>query len=206
MDYTFLIHGYMEKTRNIKEANYKKYHYVEPLYAKVETTVNYEETEFKSSKDFKSFHMDIKKQAKYDKTKPGSAKRMEYEEDEDCVKVNILKDPVFEMGGATGTDSTTSSSSVKDLNDMSVRELMKDIRFYIKKKAILLTQSEMEEIEKMLNDPLFERKKFLKYSKSSGILSKIEFLKKIGDDCYELDFEEKKESEGKKYVRKSFFK
>ena len=198
MDYELLLNTYVNKTRSIKTENYKKYGYNEPIYKKMEVKVNYEETEFKSSMDFKSFHMDLKKQAKYEKTKPGNARVIDYEEDEECRKVNILKDDIFE------TDSKA-DNTMKDINEMSMKELMKDIHNYLKKKQILLAQVDIEKIEKSMEDPLFERKKYIKYSKSTRMLSKLEFIKKTSDDRYEVDFHEKK-VEDKKYIRKSFFK
>jgi hypothetical protein len=65
----------------------------------------------------------------------------------------------------------------------------------------------MVQIEKTLETPIFERDKYIKFSKSTKMISKLEFIKKRSEDCYEISFEEEKEKEKeKKYVRKSFFK
>lgn len=63
-------------------------------------------------------------------------------------------------------------------------------------------------IKSNLEDPVFEREKYIKFSKSTKMLSKLEFIKKNEDGLYEVDFdlEKKEEKESKKYVHKSFFK
>ncbi len=201
MEYELLLNNFITKMKDVKESNYKKYNYVEPHFEKVLTI-----GEFKSSVDFKNYKMDLKKQAKYEKTKPGNARIVEYEEDEDCVKVNILKDDIFESS-ANPTPSILKPTIT--LSEMSVKDLMKEIRLFLKKKNILLANEDMEEIQKALEDPLFEREKYIKYSKSTKMLSKLEFLKKMSEDCYEIVFDQKNKEEDekeKKYVRKSFFK
>jgi hypothetical protein len=173
----------VSKMKDIKEENYKKYNYIEPIFQKKVTKIDYNETEFKNSVDFKSFHTDLKKQAKYEKTKPGNAKVMEYEEDKDCVKVNILTDDIFE----SSANPTPSISKVKiSLSEMSVKDLMKEIHFFLKKKNIILASEDIQSIQKALEDPLFEREKYIKYSKTTKMLSKLEFIKKNESGLYEV--------------------
>ncbi len=204
MEYQLVIDTIVNKMKNVKEENYKKHGYKEAKYRKVVKKVDYETEEFKNSVDFKSYHVDLKKQAKYEKTKPGNARKIEYEEDKDCKKVNILTDDIFE------TNVNPSEIKVKhDISEMSVKNIMKDIHLFLKRKNIQLTQEDICEIEKAIEDPIFEREKYIKYSKSTQMLTKLEFIKKIYDNCYEVSFEEnekEKEKKEDKYVRKSFFK
>ena len=197
------IQTFVKKVKEHKNANYTKHMYVEPIYQKVEDQIDYSIHEFKPTKDFKSFHSDLKKQAKYEKTKPGNARVIEYEKDEDAPKVDLLKDAIFE----TNPDPETIKEGI-NVNEMSIKELMKGIHFFLKKKNILLSQDEMAHIEKTLETPLFERDKYIKFSKSTRMISKLEFIHKKSEDCYEVSFEEveKAKEKEKKYVRKSFFK
>jgi hypothetical protein len=206
MEYQLLLDSMVNKIKSIKEENYKKYNYKEPKYRKVVKKVDYSTEEFKNSVDFKSFHIDLKKQARYEKTKPGNARMVEYEEDQDCKKVNILTDDIFEKNV-----NLTETKVKMNISEMSVKDIMKDIHLFLKRKNIQLSEEDICEIEKAIEDPVFEREKYIKYSKSTKTLSKLEFIKKIYDDSYEVSFnnnekEKEKEKKEEKYVRKSFFK
>ncbi len=199
MEYELFINNLINKTKVLKDGVYNKYGYIEPLFKR-----EVKEIHFKNSVDFKSFNMDLKKQAKYEKTKPGKAKIMDYEEDNDCKKVNILTDDIFE------TNVKPEDMKIKiDVKEMSIKDLMKDIYKFIQKKNIYLSDQDMESIKNNVEDPVFEREKYIKYSKSTKMLSKLEFIKKNETGLYEVDFnlENKEEKEEKKkYVHKHFFK
>ncbi len=200
---TVYLQTLVKKVKSHQQANYTKHGYKEPVYQKTEEHIDYSETEFKPTKDFKSFHTDLKKQAKYEKTKPGNMRMIDYEKDEDAPKVDILNDAIFETNPAPDV----SKESI-NVNEMSMKELMKGIHFFLKKKNILLSQEELAHIEKTLETPLFERDKYIKFSKSTRMISKLEFIHKKSEDCYEISFDEseKAKEKEKKYVRKSFFK
>ncbi len=203
MEYELFINNLVNKTQKIKEENYTKYGYIEPIFKKEVKVVDYNKENFRNSVDFKSFNMDLKKQAKYEKTKPGKAKIIDYEEDDDCKKVNLLTDDIFE------TNVKPEDMKVKiDVKEMSMKDLMKEIYKFIQKKNIYLSDDDMQSIKNNIEDPVFEREKYIKYSKSTKMLSKLEFIKKNEDGLYEVDFdlEKKEEKESKKYVHKSFFK
>lgn len=204
MEHELFIHNIMNKTKILKDDVYKKYGYIEPIFKKEVKMVDYSKENFKNSMDFKSFNMDLKKQAKYEKTKPGKARIMDYEEDKDCKKVNLLTDDIFE------TNVKPEDMKIKiDINEMSIKDLMKEIHKFIQKKNIYLSDEDMESIKNNVEDPVFQREKYIKYSKTTKMLSKIEFIKKNEDGLYEVDFDlENKEEkeEKKKYVHKHFFK
>jgi hypothetical protein len=203
MEYELFINNMVEKTKKIKEENYSNYGYIEPIFKKEVKVVDYSKENFRNSVDFKSFNVDLKKQGKYEKTKPGKAKMMDYEEDEDCKKVNLLTDDIFE------TNVKPEDMKVKiDVKEMSIKDLMKEIHKFIQKKNIYLCDEDMTLIKNNIEDPVFEREKYIKFSKSTKMLSKLEFIKKNEDGLYEVDFdlEKKEEKESKKYVHKSFFK
>ena len=203
MEYELFINNLVNKTKKIKEENYNKYGYIEPIFKKEVKVVDYSKEKFRNSVEFKSFNIDLKKQAKYEKTKPGKARIVDYEEDNDCVKVNLLKDDIFE------TNIKPEDMKVKiDIKEMSIKDLMKEIHKFIQKKNIYLSDDDMESIKKNIEDPVFEREKYIKYSKTTKMLSKLEFIKKNEDGLYEVDFdlEKKEEKETKKYVHKNFFK
>jgi hypothetical protein len=188
------------KMEVIKNNNYKKYGYEEPHYEKVKQVIDYSKTEYKDSIDFKNYMVEMKKRAKYEKTKPGNAKKMEYEVDEECKKVNILEDNIF----LTNVDEGEVSKEI-NVEEMSEKELLKDIFHYIKKKNIILDDESMEEIRVAIQDPLFERKKYIKYSRTTRMLNRLVFLRKMEDDTYEVNFEETEEK-NKKYSNQLFFK
>lgn len=203
MEYELFINTMVEKSKKIKEENYSKYGYIEPIFKKEIKVVDYSKENFRNSVDFKSFNMDLKKQGKYEKTKPGKAKMMDYEEDNDCKKINLLTDDIFE------TNIKPEDMKIKiDVKEMSIKDLMKDIHKFIQKKNIYLSDEEMELIKSNIEDPVFEREKYIKFSKSTKMLSKLEFIKKNETGLYEVDFdlEKKEEKESKKYVHKHFFK
>ena len=204
MEHELFIHNIMNKTKILKDDVYNKYGYIEPIFKKEVKMVDYSKENFKNSMDFKSFNMDLKKQAKYEKTKPGKARIIDYEEDKDCKKVNLLTDDIFE------TNVKPEDMKVKiDVKEMSIKDLMKEIYKFIQKKNIYLSDDDMENIKNNVEDPVFQREKYIKYSKTTKMLSKIEFIKKNEDGLYEVDFdlENKKENEEKKkYVHKHFFK
>jgi hypothetical protein len=204
MEYELFINNLMNKTKKLKEENYEKYGYIEPIFKKEVVIVDYSKENFKNSVDFKTFHMDLKKQAKYEKTKPGKARIIDYEEDEDCKKVNLLTDDIFE------TNVKEEDMKVKiDVKEMSIKELMKEINKFIQKKNIYLSDEDAQLIKNNVEDPVFEREKYIKFSKTTKMLSKLEFIKKSEDGLYEVDFDlEHKENkeEKKKYVHKHFFK
>ena len=203
MEYELFINNLVNKTKKIKEENYNKYGYIEPIFKKEVKVVDYSKEKFRNSVEFKSFNIDLKKQAKYEKTKPGKARIVDYEEDNDCIKVNLLKDDIFE------TNIKPEDMKVKiDIKEMSIKDLMKEIHKFIQKKNIYLSDDDMESIKKNIEDPVFEREKYIKYSKTTKMLSKLEFIKKNEDGLYEVDFdlEKKEEKETKKYVHKNFFK
>jgi hypothetical protein len=199
------INNLINKTNKLKNENYEKYDYNEPIFKKIVKKVDYNKDQFKNSVDFKNFNIDLKKRAKYEKTKAGKARIIDYEEDSDCKKVNILTDNIF----AKDVNTNELKNNKINLSEMSVKNLMKDINYFIKKKNIYLCDEDMENIIKNIEDPLFEREKYIKYSKVTKSLSKLEFIKKNENDIYEVNFNlEDKESkdEKKKYVHKNFFK
>ncbi len=203
MEYELFINNLINKTKKLKEENYVLYGYIEPTFKREVKIVDYSKENFRASVDFKSFNIDLKKQAKYEKTRPGKAKIMDYEEDNDCKKVNLLTDDIFE------TNVKTEDIKIKiDVKEMSIKDLMKEINKFIQKKNIYLCDEDMEAIKNNIEDPVFEREKYIKFSKSTKMLSKLEFLKKNEDGLYEVDFnlEKKEEKETKKYVHKHFFK
>ncbi len=203
MEYELFINNLVNKTKKIKEDNYAKYGYIEPIFKREVKVVDYSKENFKNSVDFKSFNMDLKKQAKYEKTKPGKARIMDYEADEDCKKVNLLTDDIFE------TNVKPEDMKIKiNVKEMSIKDLMKEVNKFIQKKNIYLSDEDMELIKNNIEDPVFEREKYIKYSKTTQMLSKLEFIKKNEDGLYEVDFnlEKKEEKEVKKYVHKNFFK
>ncbi len=201
MEYELFINNLINKTKNIKDEIYNEYGYIEPIFKKEVKIVDYSKENFRNSVDFKSFSMELKKKAKYEKTKPGKAKIMDYEEDVDCKKVNILTDDIFE------TNVKQEDMKIKiDIKDMSIKDLMKDVHRFIQKKNIYLSDDDMALIKSNIEDPVFEREKYIKYSKSTKMLSKLEFIKKSEDGLYEVDFNLEDKEEKKKYVHKSFFK
>ncbi len=203
MEYELFINNLVDKTKKLKESNYAKYGYIEPVFKREIKVIDYSKENFRASVEFKSFNIDLKKQGKYEKTKPGKAKIMDYEEDNDCKKVNLLTDDIFE------TNVKPEDMKVKiDVKEMSIKDLMKEVNKYIQKKNIYLCDEDMELIKKNIEDPVFEREKYIKFSKTTKMLSKLEFIKKNDDGLYEVDFdlENKEEKESKKYVHKSFFK
>lgn len=203
MEYELFINNIVEKTKKQKEQNYAIYGYIEPIFKKEVKIVDYSKENFKNSVDFKSFNVDLRKQGKYDKTKPGKARMVDYEEDMDCKKINLLTDDIFE------TNVQPEDMKIKiDVKEMSIKDLMKEIHKFIQKKNIYLNDEDMELIKNNIEDPVFEREKYIKFSKSTKMLSKLEFIKKNETGLYEVDFdlEKKEEKEAKKYVHKSFFK
>lgn len=203
MEYELFLNNIFEKTKKIKEENYNKYGYIEPMFKKEIKVFDYSKENFKNSVDFKSFNTDLNKQAKYEKTKPGKARIADYEQDNDCIKVNLLTDDIFE------TNVNQEDMKIKiNVKEMSIKDLMKEIHRFIQKKNIYLSDEDMESINKNIEDPVFEREKYIKYSKSTKMLSKLEFIKKNETGLYEVDFdlEKKEEKEIKKYVHKHFFK
>ncbi len=203
MEYELFINNLTNKTKKLKEENYALYGYIEPIFKKEVKLVDYSKENFRNSVDFKSFNVDLKKQAKYEKTKPGKAKIIDYEEDSDCVKVNLLTDDIFE----TNIKSEDIKNKI-DVKEMSIKDLMKEINKFIQKKNIYLCDEDIETIKNNVEDPVFEREKYIKFSKTTKMLSKLEFLKKNETGLYEVDFnlEKKEEKETKKYVHKNFFK
>ena len=145
------INKIIEFMENIKKENYNKYGYKEPHFEKVKQIIDYNTMEFKNSVDYKNYSIEMKKRAKYEKTKAGNAKKMEYEVDDDCVKVDILEDNIF----ASNVDEEMVKKEV-NVEEMSEKELLKDIFHYIKKKNIILDEESMEEIRKAIQDPMFE--------------------------------------------------
>lgn len=132
MEYELFISNMVEKTKKIKEENYSKYGYIEPIFKKEVKIIDYSKENFRNSVDFKSFNVDLKKQGKYEKTKPGKAKMMDYEEDEDCKKVNLLTDDIFE------TNIKPEDMKIKiDVKEMSMKDLMKEVHKFIQKKKYL---------------------------------------------------------------------
>jgi hypothetical protein len=203
MEYELFLNNIFEKTKKIKEENYNKYGYIEPMFKKEIKVFDYSKENFKNSVDFKSFNTDLNKQAKYEKTKPGKARIADYEQDNDCIKVNLLTDDIFE------TNVNQEDMKIKiNVKEMSIKDLMKEIHRFIQKKNIYLSDEDIESINKNIEDPVFEREKYIKYSKSTKMLSKLEFIKKNETGLYEVDFdlEKKEEKEIKKYVHKHFFK
>ncbi len=203
MEYESYINNLVNKTEKIKNDNYETYGYIEPIFKREVKAIDYSKENFRNSVEFKTFNMELKKQAKYEKTKPGKAKIIDYEEDNDCRKVNILTDNIFK------TNLTPEEIKIKiDIKEMSVKDLMKEVNKFIQKKNIYLSNEDMENIKKNIEDPIFEREKYIKFSKTTKILSKLEFIHKNQDGLYEVDFnlENKGEKEVKKYVHKNFFK
>ncbi len=204
MEYESYINNLINKSKKIKEENYEKYGYIEPIFRKEVKIVDYNKENFRASVDFRAFNMDLKKQAKYEKTRPGKAKLMDYEEDDDCRKVNLLTDDIFE------TNVKPEDMKIKiNVKEMSIKDLMKEINKFIQKKNIYLSDEDMKTIKNNIEDPVFEREKYIKYSKTTKMLSKLEFIKKSESGLYEVDFnlEDKEEKEEKKkYVHKHFFK
>jgi hypothetical protein len=204
MEYESYINNLINKSKKIKEENYAKYGYIEPIFKKEVKIIDYNKENFRASVDFRAFNMDLKKQAKYEKTRPGKAKLMDYEEDNDCRKVNLLTDDIFE------TNIKPEDMKIKiNIKEMSVKDLMKEINKFIQKKNIYLSDEDMQTIKNNIEDPIFEREKYIKYSKTTKMLSKLEFIKKSESGLYEVDFDlENKEEkeEKKKYVHKNFFK
>ncbi len=201
MEYELFINNLVNKTKKIKEEIYYENGYIEPIFKKEVKVI---EGPFKNSVEFKTFNMELKKQAKYEKTKPGKAKIMDYEEDEDCRKVNLLTDDIFE------TNVKPEDMKIKiNVKEMSTKDLMKEVNKFIQKKNMYLCDEDMELIKNNIEDPIFEREKYIKFSKTTKMLSKLEFIKKNETGLYEVDFNlEDKEGkeEKKKYVHKHFFK
>jgi hypothetical protein len=209
----------VERLKEMKEANYRRYGYEEPMYERPAKIVDYAQTPFRHSVDFKTYQSDMKKRAKYEKTKPGNARVIDYGEDEECKKVDILTDNIF----ARGDEVAEKREEIK-VDELTSKKLWNDIDNFLKKKRMILSDGEMELIRKKTEDPLFERSKYIKYSKTTQMISQLHFIHKMVDDTYQVIFEEEEEKteedrekaaadkranmvdKKKKYVSKSFFK
>ncbi len=209
------------KLREMKEENYRRYGYEEPIYSRPVKVVDYAQTPFKHSVDFKTYASEMKKRAKYERTKPGNARAVEYGEDEECRKVDILNDDVF----ANGDEAMAMKDEPVKVDELTPKKLFGDIDAFLKKKRIILSDAEMELIKKKTEDPLFERAKYIKYSRVTRMITQLNFIEKMVDDTYQVIFPEEEISESpekaasaaadkranmvdkkKKYVSKSFFK
>ncbi len=204
-DAQLFIENIINKSKNLKMENYKKYDYNEPLFKKIVKKVDYSKENFKNSVEFKSFNIDLKKHAKYEKTKPGKARIVDYEEDVDYKRVNILTEDIF----AKNVNESELKNNKINISEMNIKDLLKDINKFIQKKNMYICDEDMASIIKNVEDPLFEREKYIKYSKTTKMLSKLEFIKKSEDGVYEVEFDLEKSNEKeekKKYVHKNFFK
>lgn len=211
------------KLREMKEANYRRYGYEEPVYGRPVKVVDYAQTPFKHSVDFKTYSSEMKKRAKYERTKPGNARAVEYGEDDECRRVDILNDDVF----ANGDEAMAMKEEPVKIEELTPKKLLSDIDTFLKKKRIILSDAEMELIKKKTEDPLFERTKYVKYSKVTRMITQLNFIEKMVDDTYQVIFPDNEEQKietpeqaasaaadkranmvdkKKKYVSKSFFK
>ncbi len=217
----------VERLRGIKKENYRRYGYEEPTYGRPAKVIDYAETPFRHSVDFKTYQSEMKKRAKYEKTKPANARAIDYGEDEECRKVDILNDDVFVRGDQIADKKEKEAIKIEELTS---KKLWADIDSFLKRKRVILSDAEMELIRKKTEDPLFERAKYIKYSKTTQMISQLNFIHKMIDDTYQVIFEETGEADGaedpsgekaaaaaadkranlvdkkKKYVSKSFFK
>lgn len=210
------------KMAELKDANYRRMGYEEPMYGRPVKVIDYAQTPLRHSVDFKTYQSEMKKRAKYEKTKPGNARVIDYGEDEECRKIDILHDDVF----LRGDEVTDKKEEEVKIDELTPKKLFSDIDTFLKKKRIILSDAEIEMIRKRVEDPLFERAKFVKYSKTTRMITQLHFIQKMVDDTYQVIFpeesgEEEDEGEGeaaaadkrasmvdkkKKYVSKKFFK
>ena len=171
------------KMSELKDANYKRMGYEEPMYSRPVKVVDYAQTPLRHSMDFKTYQSEMKKRAKYEKTKPGNARVMDYGEDEECRKVDILQDEIFLRG-----DQVTDKKEEVKIDELTTKKFFSDIDTFLKKKRIILSEVEIEMIRKRVEDPLFERAKFVKYSKTTQMISQLNFIQKMVDDTYQVIF------------------
>jgi hypothetical protein len=217
--YTKEISMMVGKLREIKDENYRRYGYEEPTYGRPAKIVDYAQTPFKHSVDFKTYASEMKKRARFEKTKPGNARVVDYGEDEECRKVDILNDAdLF----ANGSEAMTAKEEPVKMEELTPKKFFSDIDAFLKKKRIILSDGEMELIKKKIEDPLFERAKYVKYSRVTRMITQLNFIEKMVDDTYQVIFPEEESPEKvaaaaadkranmvdkkKKYVSKSFFK
>lgn len=194
MDATVWIDRIVQECRARKDLAYATHGIVDPTYVRPEPLPALLQHD---SVEFKNYRSGLRKKALAEKYKPGNAKTVEYEESEEQAMINLMEDPIF----VTDASASTKQEDI-DVTALSGEHLWRDVRHYIQRKNIILDDRSLEEIEACLMDPVFDRKAYLKYSKTTRMLSKVGFIHKLRDESYAFSLEEPE----KKHVSIKFFK
>lgn len=196
MDTSAMITRIVEECHARKREAYQAHGIVDPVFTKPVPPITAIQ---QHSVEFKNFQSDLKKKARAEKYRPANARSMEYEESEEQTQINIFQDDIFVIDGLS-----SSSSKVEeiDVNVIPVERLWKEVKHFIQRKSIILDDRSLDKIEACVMDPEFDRKSYLKYSKTTHMLSKVGFIHKMRDDSYTFSLEEPE----KRHVPIKFFK
>jgi hypothetical protein len=194
MDATVIIARIVEECRERKNIAYATYGIIDPAYVRPELVLALLQHD---SVEFKNYRSGLRKKALAEKYKPGNAKTVEYEESEEQAMINLLEDNIF----ITDPGAIAKQEEI-DVTQLEGERLWKDVQHYIQRKSIILDDRSLEEMEACLMDPIFDRKSYLKYSKTTRMLSKVGFIHKLRDESYAFSLEEPE----KKHVSIKFFK
>lgn len=195
MDTTAWIERIVQECRERKDQAYRASGIVDPTYTPP-APVTIDGLQHHSI-EYKNYQMGLKKKARAEKYKPGNAKAMEYEESEEQHQINIFEDDIF----LTDASAIAKQEEI-DVTAIPGEKIWKEVQHFIQRKNIILDDRSLEEIEACLMDPEFDRKTYIKYSKTTRMLSKVGFIHKLRDESYVFSLEEPE----KKHVSIKFFK
>jgi hypothetical protein len=182
MNETEYIDTFINSLKSIREEQFKK---VEFTYEDIILPVKrlHEKPE-----DYVKFTTKLKKDGKIQKMKPGNINKKSYEPEN--ADIDILKDDIFnEKGDENGAGEEIHKL---DIEKMTRDEKIECINQFLSRKNILLEKTELEKIEKIVDNPEIPLKKYLSISKIYQQITKITFIKKMENGFYYVSLEESK--------------
>lgn len=173
---------------NIRDKEFKKYNftYEDKVIEKKELNEN--------SMEYKNFKSIIIKKGNMEKMKPGNIGKKVYDSQNE---IDILDNDIF------NSDINDGENDIKlDIDSLTNEEKMNMINDFLGRKNIIFNETELKQIEDLVNDPTFPLKKYINISKMYKHVIKIGFIKKREDGSHEIDLSEKKQKTTKKFFIK----